>query len=586
MSAHGNFRPLPSIDLRRVFTSLGLPVSAFRNSGGTAKKTLFDAVLNADASRPNGLWLFKGSDYFLYNLETGEIEDGPRPIAGNFAGETLPQLFRSGIHSAAWGGPAFPNFWYAFKDEMYVGISSDVSGGGGGTDFVREQLWKVFEGPRGVLGAWATGAWSAPDGTWLTPGVPVALHGLGSKFQGMIHFFKDGQYVRHNLNTGGTDAGPVPVRDVWNLPDEFSNHIDLCFYGTGPNEENIYFISGENYVLYDFRQNAVIDTGLVEKRFPAFAQFFGRPQLFLVEDYTLETFVGPPHLGRLIDTRSIGAGSSIKKILVTETTDTSKTTLTKSLLESQETSVVSNFYDKLDENTSESKESENYKYQLNANFHGDASANSLWGGEVNASLDVKGGTDTLRSGFSQSAFKSIQSQVDDAKRDTEQRTYNSEEEISQEVKIFKKEIFEETNSSDKVRVYEFYEQLQSYVTLLLLRHVNVGYSDGTDRPRVVELQALPGLLSDVLVDADQQKQLMSYIKGELASVADHEGKPRSLIDVANPSSDLVLASNLTSTYQILRSDGIVQSIPVRGLIKADKTWVAPTYTITCVQVDN
>jgi hypothetical protein len=32
-------------------------------------------VLNADASRPNALWLFKGSDYFLYNLETGAIED-------------------------------------------------------------------------------------------------------------------------------------------------------------------------------------------------------------------------------------------------------------------------------------------------------------------------------------------------------------------------------------------------------------------------------------------------------------------------------------------------------------------------------
>jgi hypothetical protein len=65
-------RPLPSIGLRHVFTSLGLPIKTFRNTGGTTEKVMFNAVLKADASRPDGLWLFKGYDYFLYNLETGE----------------------------------------------------------------------------------------------------------------------------------------------------------------------------------------------------------------------------------------------------------------------------------------------------------------------------------------------------------------------------------------------------------------------------------------------------------------------------------------------------------------------------------
>ena len=467
---------------------------------------------------------------------------------------------------------------------MYVGLTSAGVSGSGDAGSVPERLWKVFEGPRGILGAWATGVWANPDGTWKTPGVPVALHGVGSKFQGMIHFFKDGQYVRHNLNTGGADAGPMPIKEAWNLPDDFLNRIDLCFYGTGPTEENIYFVSGQDYALYDFRLNEVIDTGPVEKRFPALAQFFGRPQLFLVEDYALETFIGPTHLGRLIDTRSIGAGSTIKKILVTQTTDTTKTTLNQSLLESQDTSVVSKFYDKLDKNSSSSKDSEAYKYQLDANFHGDASATSVWGGEVNASLAVKGGTDTLRAGFSEAAFKSIQSQVDDAKRGTEQKTFNSEDEISHEVNVLKQDIFEERNDSDKMRVYEFFEQLQSYVTLLVLRHINVGYSDGTDRPQIVELRALPSLLSEKLVDADQQKQLMSYIKGELSSVSDNAGQPRSLIDVSNPSSDVVLAGNLTSTYQIQKVDGTVQSISVAGIITADKVWVVPTYTIKGVQV--
>ncbi|MFC6015713.1 hypothetical protein ACFP2T_05860 [Plantactinospora solaniradicis] len=578
MSVHDDFRHIATIDLRRVFTSLGLPVTAFHATGTPGP--LFDAVLNTDSSRPNGLWLFKGADYFLYDLETGRIEDGPRLIAGNFGGDTLPQMFRSGIHSAVWGGPAFPHFWYVFKDEMFVRVNSSGAAPAA-PGAVGESTWRVDFGPRGVLGQWATGAWTNPDGTWRTSGVPVGLHGLGSRFHGMIHFFKDGQYVRHNLNTGGTDAGPVPVRDAWNLPADFPTTIDVAFYGTGQNEENIFFISGLRYVLYDFRQNRVLDQGSVETRFPAFAQFLGRPQLFLVEDYALETLVGPPHLGRLIDTRSIGAGSTIKRILVTETTDTSKTSLGQSLLASQEASVVENFYEKVDKNTSSSEDTESYKYQLNAQAHADASANSLWGGEANASLNVQGGTNTARAGFNKATFNSIQNQVDDAKRQTEQKTYNSEEEFAQSAKILKKEIFEEKNSTDKVRVYEFYEQLQPYLTLLVLRHVRVGYSDGTSRPEVVELTALRGLLDRVLVEPGRKTQLTGYLGRELADVTDQEGKSRSLL---MESSDLVLSRNVTSTYQIHRSDGTTQTLTLRGIITGDRTWVEPTYTITCVQV--
>jgi hypothetical protein len=582
MTNHEEFRRLATIDLRRAFTSLGLPLTAFRKPAGT--RPIFDTVLNADASHPNGLWLFKGADYFLYNLETGEIEDGPRLIAGNFAGDTLPQMFQSGIHSAAWGGPAFPDLWYVFKDEMFVRVNSKTSvAGDPGT--VREKSWKVDFGPRGILGAWATGAWAAPDGTWQKQEtVPVALHGVGSKFQGMIHFFKDGQYVRHNLNTGGADAGPMPVKDAWNLPEELLNRLDLAFYGTGQNEENIYFIGGQSYALYDFRRNQVIDKGLVEDKFPAFAQFLGRPQLFLVQDYSLETLVGPPHLGRLIDTRSIGAGSKIKRILVTETLDTTKTTLTKSVLDSQETSVVASFYDKMDKNTAVSEGKENYTYQLNADAHGDASATSMWGGEVNANLNVKGGTDTLRSSFNDAAFKSIQSQVDDTKRKVEQKTYTSEDEFTASAKILKKEIFEETNTSDHVRVYEFYEQLQPYFTLLVLRHVRVGYSDGTERPRVVELQDLGRLLSDVLAATGQQTQLTAYLGGELRDVTDQEGNHRSVLLPGDSSSDLVLDRKLKSNYQIQTDDDTVQTISIPGVITADKSWVEPTYTITCLQV--
>ncbi|QPW51565.1 hypothetical protein G9298_28195 (plasmid) [Bacillus thuringiensis] len=587
MTERYNFRTLKETNLGQVYTSLGLPVTAFHDSNKTTKRPFFNTVLNSDDSRPNGLWMFKGSEYFFYNLETGEIEDGPRSIAGNFAGDTLPTLFRTGIDSAVWGGPAFPNYWFLFKDQMFVRINSNVSSNVNGTSedpsFVKEKLWQVDYGWRGILGEWATGVWTNPDGTWRTDGVPVALHGLGSKYYGTIHFFKDGEYICHDLKTGKVFAGPMPIKDAWKLPDEFSNRIDLAFYGSGPNEENIYFISGEKYVLYDFRRNEVIDSGAVEKRFPAFAKFIGRPQLFLVEDYTLKTLVGPAHIGRLIDTRNIGAGSEFTKIFVTETHDMTKTNLTQSLLESDDTSVMSDFHDKMDKNTSTSENSESYKYQLNSKLHAEAEANSLWGGEVNASLNVAGGTDTLRAALSNSVFKSIQSQVTNTKKSTTQTTYNSEDEITKEVNVLKKEIFKETNSSDKARIYEFYEQLQPYITLLVLQHVRVGYMNGTHL-KVVELPELLNLLNEVIIEIDQQKQLMTYIQNELTSVTDYQGNPRSII-ASSSSSNLMIDKNLSSTYQIQHTDGTVQDISAKGLIKASKSWIEPTFTITCVQIE-
>jgi hypothetical protein len=62
--------------MRRVFTSLGLPKEAFKGSNTTPEQKLFDAVLNADAHLPGRMWLFKGSDYFLYNLVSGESNRG------------------------------------------------------------------------------------------------------------------------------------------------------------------------------------------------------------------------------------------------------------------------------------------------------------------------------------------------------------------------------------------------------------------------------------------------------------------------------------------------------------------------------
>jgi hypothetical protein len=563
-----DYRLLSQTSMRRVFMSLGLPKEDFSTVQPDADSRPFQTLLNAGSVQPNGLWMFKGSDFYLYDLDSDEVISGPTPIKDAFGAGALPSQFDV-VESAAWLGPVFPKLWTFFTDETYYTMNS-------------ENGWSQSEGPRGVLGAWSTGVWCNPDGTYKTPGAPVALHGVGSKYAATVHFFKDGEYVRHNLMTGGAVAGPMPIGQEWKLPAPFLSRIDYAFYGSGSNASNINFIAGDDYVLYDFRAQKVLDYRPVEKRFPVFGQFVNRPQVFLAEDYTLETLVGPVSLGRLIDTRSIGAGSKITKVLVTETTDTSKQAITSSMLSSQDSTVSKDFYDKLDDNASSDKSSDSYKYQLDAQFHGDASANSLWGGEVNAKLAVQGGTDDLRANLSQATFKSISSQVEEAKRDTQQKAYNDLSEKEENVHVLKSDTFSEENTTDHVRVYEFFEQLQSYVTLLVLRQVVIAYSDGVSRPRVVQLPAARDLLSDVLNSPAEVQQVLDYLRQELSHVVGQDGQVHSLL-TDNAAGDLNLVNNLTTNYVITKPEGGQQIVPVSGVLKSDRSWVEPTFTITCVQ---
>jgi hypothetical protein len=564
-----SYRRLSRSDLRPVFISLGLPRQDFVTAGTGGSQRPFDAVLNADAIHPDGLWLFRGSDYYLYDLAQDAVIDGPTQIDRPWGAGNLPELFRSGIHSAVWGGPSYPNTWILFKDEMYYAM--DASRG-----------FAQSEGPRGILGSWATGVWAAPNGSWKTPGVPVALHGLGSTYAGMVHFFKDGEYVRHNLNTGGLDVGPVPIADQWKLPAPFIDHIDFAFYGTRAHAEHINFISGDHYILFDFRTQEVIDERSVESRFPVLTQFVNRPQLFLVEEYSLETLVGPVSLGRLIDSRSIGAGSTIKRILVTETTDIRSSSLTESMLQSQNSQVTEDFYQKLDASTALDGGRDNYRYQLDAQLHGDASASSVWGGEVNAKLGVPGQTNTVRDNLSQATFNSISSQQQELQQQTQQKSYDENDPRSTEARVLSEETFEETNTTDHVRDYSFYEQLQAYLTLLVLRQASIGYSDGVTQRRVVPLPSAADLLSDVLVDPVEAKQVLEFLRQELSHVPRYDGQIVSLLD-GSSTGPLVSQSQLSTSYTVVRPDGSTQSVPISGLITADRSWVEPTRTITCVQ---
>jgi hypothetical protein len=116
----------------------------------------------------------------------------------------------------------------------------------------------------------------------------------------MIHFFDGSTYLRHNLRDGFIDGEPGLISDHWGLPSSFAP-IDLAFYGTGAEEGHLFLCSGTNCARFDTRTGSLIGIESINKAFPTLAILFPSPQLFLVEDYALETHIGPLQRGELED---------------------------------------------------------------------------------------------------------------------------------------------------------------------------------------------------------------------------------------------------------------------------------------------
>lgn len=389
--------------------------------------------------------------------------------------------------------------------------------------------------------------------------------------------------MRHNLNNGQADIGPVPIQEQWDLPDDFSSGIDTAFYGVGELSRTIYFFAKGRCALFDTESASTIRVGPIDREFPAFAEFMARPQLFLVENYVLETYVGPPQLGVLVETKSVPPGSETRTLMITEVTDASTTTMRRSVLDSQDSQVVEDFNSRLEQRASRDSSSEQYRYHMNADFHGDAEAKGVWGGEVNASLAVQGGSDALREQLAESTFETIGSQVTESTRQVTQRTVDSSSQIQHQERVLNQNEFVMKNDTDRLRVFEFYQQLQPYVTLLVLKDVRIGYADGTPGGlRVFRLRELPQVLAEAIASADQRSAIAGYVAGELSGVLDHEGQPRALV-VPNATGVGLIQDPITSVA-IRHADGEVQKISTSGLVvKAVKQWLAPTLTMTGVE---
>jgi Hemopexin len=574
MPQQNTLQSISTFDLKPVYISLGLPKSTFGVHEERPAMGPFQAALDGGTHYPDCVWFFRGEDCYRFNVKQGEFEYGLERIAEAWGGATCPLLFASGIDAAVWGGPSYPDLVYFFKDTLFI-------------------RYVVSSGKVDVAPTLMTDGWFSARGTWLSNGPGATLHAIETEYKGMLHFFKGAEYLRHDLNNGHAAAGPMPITQQWSLPEPFTQGIDLAFYGTGSESEKIYFFKGDQYLLYDLKTRRAERVSSIESRFPALARYIERPQLFLVEHYQLNTYVGPSEAGELVETLSIPGHTKKSVLLVTEVTETSTTAIHQTLMQSQDEMVEHNFYEQMKTQNEQSGSRERYDYHLDASFHGDASASSPWGGEVNANLKAQGGTNDVRNSFSEAAFGTLQSQLNTTARQVKQQVFSSDQQYQRTEHTMRME--EETidnTTSDRLLIYEYHQQRQSYLTLLILRQEQIAFSDGLSSLEKVEMSQMDSLLSKYIPRQQDRDEVRQLIIGELMTIDDYQGTPRavlkeiSLTTHSTGRQDIKVYQfdpTLKSTYAITNPDGSEQVIVVNGLVRGDHLWKVPTYTMIPIE---
>lgn len=561
----GNYRNVNPLQLKPVYISLGIPKPTFLASSQITQAP-FNAALACGPSNPDSIWLFRGENCLRFNIAKGEFEQGPELIGKSLGRGSWPSLFVSGIDAAVWGGPEFPYFAYFFKESQYARLNLGPTSG------------LIDVAPRPI-----TMDFKSAQGSWFANGCDVALHDPRIKYKGMLHIFKGNQYLRHDLNNGGRVAGPAPItQEFTKLPPPFSQKIDIAFYGAGQETEKIYFMSGDQLALYDPDQNLVERVCAAEERFPAMAQYIPKPQLFLVEDYSLNMYVGDLQDFAPVGSLNLQPRTTSTVRVVTQTVGTIASAQQQSLMTSQSDSTVADFYNQLQNNSQQSGASDQYNYGLDASFHGDASATGLTGGEVNANLNAKGGSDDVRNAFAKAAVNTLSDQVNKSTAAIQTTTQNASDSFTK-TDYFLSESTEtiDNSKSDVAQNFTFWRQAEPYLTLLILTGERIAYVDqsGVD---LEEMPSLDALLQRRIGEDSDRATIRSLIVGELSSIADYNGMPHSIVRSASQpagatGADAVAVDTaLTTTYQIVQPNGSTQSVTVNGIIKAVKTGTVPT----------
>lgn len=539
------YRENAIVEMRPVFISLGLPSSSFVAKPGF-RTAPFDAGTNCGPVSPECIWLLRDQDVYRFNLRTRKVEEGPLPLTS--LGTNWPSLFGAGVDAAVWAGPKYPDLHYFFRGPMMI-RRNNASG-------------TIDTGPSGIVVA----GFGSVQGSPLSQSIAYGFPSLATEEAGLLYLGLGDDLVLHNLNNGMAAGAPITLSSLLDLPSDWQTGVDVTFFGVGDEASLLYLFRDREFACFDTRGRQLIEIGTIIERFPALAPFVPSPQIFAIEEYTLSTFCGEPTRGEYISEVTILPKTKTTVTVITETTISTSAKRAQSILQSQTEESAQKFNNEVQEQQESQRSSESYRYNMNSKLHGEVSANGVWGGELDASLDVSGGSNDNREQYAQSALSTVSRQVNQSNQELSQKVVSGESATSTTERTVKSQEQTVDNSgSDQTLTVRFFRVVQPTLSVLSLKGVSIAYSDGRNPMQTVDLSKTGELLSKCLIDEVDRKAVVDALTRMYTNVLDYERQPRSLLDPDRlASGQLRQRSNLRTTYKLVADGGDI-SVEVEGI---------------------
>jgi hypothetical protein len=282
--------------------------------------------------------------------------------------------------------------------------------------------------------------------------------------------------------------------------------------GIDPEDVAAAMQSGKRLNIYTSMTGALTYNFVPEPKEP-------KPHLYLIETYSLSSFLGNYGAGRIVKTFTLLPGEKTKISVKTFTKTESTSKSASSILDSFTQESADDF-----ESSVQQEQSDRESFSETFEYHAEAEASASWGfGSAKVSGGVKGGTNAAREEFSKNASNSVRKHAAkaSAKRDVQINTsYEVKEESGEETSIERQ--IENINVSRTLN-FIFRQMNQEFITLLHLVDVRIAFFNGfAESRREVALPDLDSLLDQYVVD-NRHVEVKKSILDALGSILDYRG---------------------------------------------------------------
>jgi hypothetical protein len=254
----------------------------------------------------------------------------------------------------------------------------------------------------------------------------------------------------------------------------------------------------------------------------------GRPRLFLIESYRLTSHLGEYGAGRTLKTFTLLPGEKTKISIKTYTKKESDKRAASSILDSVTDESQKDFEIALQSEQTDKKEQE-----TSNDYEARAKGSATWGwGSIEASVDVKGSSNSTREEFAKNVSNATQKHVSkaSAKREVQVNTNYEVKEQSGEETAIEREI-ENINVSRTLN-FIFSQMNQKYYCFLHMIDVRIGFLfdiDPHDRTtwiqKEVPLHELDKLLEEV-IEQSKREEVKQIMINQLTYIFDYKGEAK------------------------------------------------------------